>query len=69
MKKNIGNTERVIRVIAGIAILSLIFFLDGVTRWWGLIGIVPLLTGVIGWCPPYAILGINTCSKGEASGA
>lgn len=69
MKKNIGNTERVIRVIAGIAILSLIFFLDGVTRWWGLIGIVPLLTGVIGWCPPYAILGINTCGKSEAPGA
>lgn len=62
MNKNIGNVERVVRIIAGIAILSLIFFLEGDSRWWGLIGAVPLTTGLLGWCPPYALLGISTCS-------
>lgn len=69
MKKNIGNIERVIRVLAGIGILSLIFILEGDTRWWGLIGIVPLATGVIGWCPPYAILGIKTCGTAKPGDA
>ncbi|GJM02659.1 MAG: membrane protein [Rhodomicrobium sp.] len=61
MTRNIGNLERLIRVIAGLAILSLMFI--GPQSLWGLIGIVPLLTGLIGWCPPYAMLGISTCKK------
>lgn len=61
MTRNIGNLERLIRVIAGLAILSLVFI--GPQSLWGLIGIVPLLTGLIGWCPPYAMLGISTCKK------
>jgi hypothetical protein len=69
LKANIGKTERIIRIIAGIAILSLIFFLEGDTRWWGLVGLIPLLTGLIGWCPPYAILGINTCGPAEKGNA
>ena len=59
MKKNIGNIERIIRVTVGLAILSLTFL--GPQSLWGLIGILPLATGLFGWCPPYAMLGISTC--------
>lgn len=68
MKRNVGNTERVIRVIAGLAILSIVFLVDGNARWWGLLGLVPIATGAIGYCPPYQMLGINTC-KEEAPAA
>ena len=61
MKKNIGNIERVIRIAVGLFVLSLTII--GPQSLWGLLGTVPLLTGVIGWCPPYAILGISTCKK------
>jgi len=61
MKNNVGATDKVIRVVAGIALLSLIFILDGGARWWGLVGFVPLLTGLAGWCPLYSLIGINSC--------
>lgn len=59
MKQNIGNTERVIRAIVGIGLISLVFV--GPQTVWGWIGVIPLATAIIGWCPPYALLGINTC--------
>ena len=59
MSQNIGKIERVIRAIVGVAVLSLIFV--GPKTLWGLLGLVPLGTALIGWCPPYAILGISTC--------
>jgi len=58
MRMNIGNTERVIRVVAGMAILSLTVV--GPRTPWGLFGLLPLLTGLVGWCLPYALLGIST---------
>ncbi len=61
MKRNIGSAERVIRVIAGVAILSLAVI--GPKSPWAFLGAVPLLTGLMGWCPPYAVLGISTCKK------
>ncbi|MBA3010784.1 MAG: DUF2892 domain-containing protein [Proteobacteria bacterium] len=61
MKQNIHNIERIIRVLLGIMILALIFV--GPKSWWGLIGILPILTGLSGWCPPYQLLGISTCKK------
>ena len=61
MKKNVGVAERVIRVIAGIAILSLAFV--GPKTPWAYLGIVPLATGLIGWCPPYRLLGFSTCKS------
>ena len=61
MKKNIGSVERGIRVVAGLAILSLAVI--GPKSPWAFLGAVPLLTGLIGWCPPYAVLGISTCRK------
>jgi len=58
--KNIGNKERVVRIVAGALLTSLAFW--GPTNLWFLLGIVPLATGLIGWCPPYQIFGINTNS-------
>lgn len=61
MKKNIGTLDATIRIIVGIIILSLVFI--GPKSLWGLIGLVPLLTGIIRYCPFYPVLGINTCKK------
>ncbi len=60
MKKNIGRADRWIRIIAGITILSLLIWLPGNQRWYGLIGLVPLVTGMIRYCPTYALFGIST---------
>lgn len=59
--KNIGGTERVVRVVAGLAIMSLM--LVGPKTPWALLGAVPAFTGIIGWCPPYAMLGLSTCGR------
>ncbi|MGE5715651.1 MAG: DUF2892 domain-containing protein [Acidobacteriota bacterium] len=60
MKKNIGNIERVVRVILGILVVSLAFV--GPRSPWAFLGIIPILTGVIGYCLPYALFGIDTTS-------
>lgn len=60
MKKNEGTFDRAARVIVGLGLLSLVFV--GPQTMWGLVGIVPLLTGAIGFCPLYTVLGINTCA-------
>jgi hypothetical protein len=59
MKLNEGSTDRILRVVVGIALLSLAFI--GPKTPWAYLGVIPLLTGIIGFCPLYAILGINTC--------
>lgn len=59
MKKNEGNIDRILRVIVGLALLSLVFV--GPQTMWGLIGIVPVLTGLFGFCPAYRLLGMSTC--------
>ncbi|MFT6097657.1 MAG: hypothetical protein ACJAYF_000190 [Arenicella sp.] len=59
MKTNQGTTDRTIRVVFGLAILSLTIV--GPQSLWGLIGLVPLLRGILGVCPVYKISGINTC--------
>jgi DUF2892 family protein len=59
MKKNVGGVERIIRIIAGAGIISLAFV--GPHSPWAYLGIVPLATGLVGWCPPYALFGISTC--------
>ncbi|WP_296205212.1 YgaP family membrane protein [Psychrobacter sp. UBA3962] len=58
MQKNVGNTDRMIRIIAGIIILALGAYYGS---WWGLVGLVPLLTGITQSCVLYKLLGINTC--------
>jgi hypothetical protein len=59
MKCNSGTADRAVRVIAGLALIALAA--TGTVGVWGYIGIVPLLTGVIGFCPAYAIFGMNSC--------
>jgi hypothetical protein len=62
MTPNVGGIDRTLRIVAGIALLSLFFVLEGNARYWGLIGIVPILTGTLRWCPAYLPFGISTCS-------
>lgn len=61
MKANVGSMDKLLRIVVGIALLSMIFVLQGNARWFGLIGLVPLLTAFVGYCPLYSIIGINTC--------
>jgi len=59
MLTNEGTIDRALRVIVGIALLSLVFV--GPQTPWGWIGIVPLLTGIVGFCPAYRLIGLSTC--------
>ena len=59
MVKNLGSLDRLLRAIVGIVLLSLVFV--GPKTLWGLIGLVPLGTAVVSFCPAYRLLGIKTC--------
>jgi hypothetical protein len=59
MSKNVGGIDRILRIVAGIVLLGLAA--TGTVGMWGFIGIVPLATGLIGWCPAYMPFGIKTC--------
>lgn len=61
MTANVGNIDRALRVIAGLVLLSLVFF--GPKTPWGWIGIIPLVTGLFSFCPAYTLLGVNTCKR------
>jgi len=60
MKTNAGNLDRTLRVVGGIALIGLAA--TGTVGMWGYIGVVPLLTGAVGFCPLYTVLGINSCA-------
>jgi len=60
MKSNVGGIDRILRIVLGLVLIGLT--LTGNIGAWGWLGVVPLATGAIGWCPPYAIFGWNTCS-------
>jgi len=57
--KNESNVDRILRVVVGAAVISLVFV--GPQSAWGWVGLVPLITGLVGNCPVYSLLGINTC--------
>lgn len=59
--KNVGNVDKIIRIIIGVVLLSLLFVLNGNIKYLGLIGIIPFLTAVFGYCPLYSMFGIKTC--------
>ena len=59
MKKNIHPIERIVRVLVGLGLISMAFV--GPQSIWFMLGVVPVLTGLSGWCPPYKMLGISTC--------
>jgi hypothetical protein len=60
MKLNVGGMDRIARIAIGLVLIGLT--LTGTIGVWGWLGVVPLATGAIGWCPPYAIFGFNTCA-------
>ena len=59
MKNNVGGIDKILRIVVGIALITLTAL--GVVGGWGWIGVVPLLTGLSGVCPAYSLLGMNTC--------
>ncbi len=59
MAKNVGTVDRSVRIVVGLGVLSLAFL--GPHTPWGYLGLVPLATGLIGWCPAYLPFGIKTC--------
>lgn len=66
MKQNVNNIERVVRVVVGLAITSLVFV--GPQTPWAWLGLIPVATGLTGYCPPYALLGISTCKTSKPDG-
>ena len=66
MKINVGTADKVLRVVVGLVVIGIGF---AAKSWWGAIGLVPLLTAFVGFCPLYALLGVSTCKvKSGASG-
>lgn len=59
MKSNVGGIDKILRIIVGAALIGAT--VAGLLPVWGYIGIVPLATGLMGWCPLYPILGLSTC--------
>jgi hypothetical protein len=62
MKTNVGGIDRILRFIVGLALLGAGYYFKS---WWGLVGIVPLLTATFRFCPAYLPIGLNTCAKTE----
>ena len=60
MKCNVGKTDRIIRVILGAGIVAIGVYLKS---WWGAIGVIPIITAAIGWCPAYLPFGISSCKR------
>jgi Protein of unknown function (DUF2892) len=59
MKLNVGGIDRILRIVLGLVLIALAF--TGTVGAWGYIGVVPLLTGAVGFCPLYPLIGMNTC--------
>lgn len=62
MKHNIGSLDRIVRIALGLAALGMGFYFES---WWGLAGLLPLLTGLVRICPAYLPLGLNTCPRDQ----
>ena len=58
MKANVGGIDRIVRILVGLAVIGWGVYAQ---NWWGVIGAVVLLTGLIGWCPMYLPFGLKTC--------
>ncbi len=61
MEANVGSVDRGVRIVIGLALLSLLFVLNGDARWLGLISVVPLMTAALRFCPLYRLVGLSTC--------
>ncbi len=60
MTANVGGFDRIARIVLGLVLVGLAA--TGTVGWWGWLGLVPLATGAMGWCPPYAMFGFSTCA-------
>ena len=60
MTKNVGSIDRLLRAVIGLTLIALAA--TGTVGWWGWLGVVPLITAAVGWCPPYSLRGWNTYS-------
>jgi hypothetical protein len=65
MNPNVGGLDRVVRIILGLAILGAGYYYQS---WWGLIGLVPILTAIVRFCPEYLPFGLSTCARPERKG-
>lgn len=61
MNANVGNADRIVRIVAGLGLIAFALFSKSEYAMWGWIGIVPVLTGTFRFCPAYTLLGMNTC--------
>jgi hypothetical protein len=68
IQKNVGQTDKIVRLVLGVVLLAMIFVVEGNARWLGLIGIVPIVTALVGYCPAYTLLGVKTKSCGGCCG-
>ena len=66
MQKNIGDVDRVVRIVLGLAIIGAGIYYKS---WWGALGALPILTAVVRWCPAYLPFGISTGGKGKPTGS
>lgn len=64
MNKNVGQIDRLIRIIIGLALIVLAA--SGTIGWWGYIGILPIVTALVSRCPAYTVLGVNTCKSPQS---
>ena len=63
MAKNVGGIDKILRIVVGLILISLVFI--GPQTPWGWIGLIAVVTGLINWCPLYSLLGLNTCPVGS----
>ncbi len=61
MTSNVGGIDRILRIIVGLGLLAIVFV--GPQTPWGWIGLIPLVTGLVGFCPAWRLIGVNTCSR------
>lgn len=66
MTPNVGGIDRILRIVLGLVLIGLA--VTGIIAWWGYLGVVLVATGVLRWCPPYAMLGWNTCKMRSDQG-
>ncbi len=68
MKQNVGTADMIARIIIALALFSLAWFLDGNARWFAALGVIPLLTASMHFCPLYTLLGVSTCQMKKSEG-
>jgi hypothetical protein len=63
MKVNVGSIDRILRIVVGLGLIGLA--VAGTVGWWGYLGVILVLTGLVRVCPAYSLIGVNTCGTGK----